>query len=294
MNSFLLRLLKFTLTLSLSWTLLWCAAALIPPLETLLIAQRTDDGGVRQKSAEFLELPMDYRLDYLFLGSSTCYCGIDPHFLFDYQKTAFSLCSSAQRIGNSAALLGFAEDHISPKHVVVDIYPQLWSTQASSIECERDWIVNATSVSLPLETISPYNALLSMYFALVPNGVSAPSNSSDSYRGLGFVARDKASLDSIDCPHKNNRSMPLELEEILLEMSERGNLILLIPPVLCTADYVIPKSLSGVGLVDGGVWPGASNANNFYDDHHLTSSGAASYSGWLSEELIRLETEPSL
>jgi hypothetical protein len=294
MNNFLLRILKFTLSLTITWGVLWCAAASFSPIETLFIAVRSNEGAVNLKSEEFLDLPANTHLDYLFLGSSTCYCGIDPHALLNENKTAFSLCSSAQRIGNSAALLNFALEHTAPQHVVVDIYPQLWSTPASSIECERDWIVNATSVSLPLETISPYNALLNLYFSLSPEGTSAPSNPSDTYMGLGFVSRDKQPLDSLDCPTKTRRTMPTELEAILLSMSERSDLILLIPPVLCPAEYTIPKSLNGLRVVDGGVWPGASNSNNFYDDHHLNSSGAASYSGWLAEELTRLDADPSL
>jgi hypothetical protein len=294
MNSFLFRLLKFTISLSLTWSLLWLVSALIPPIETVLIAQRTDDGAVRLKSAEFLELPTGTYLDYLFLGSSTCYCGIDPHSFLVHDKKAFSLCSSAQRIGNSNALLDFALDHVTVKNVVVDIYPQLWSTQVSSIECERDWIVNATSVSLPFETINPYNALLNLYFSFVPDGVSAPSNSTDSYEGLGFVAREIMPIDSISCPVMTPLLMPSELEAILHSMSHKADLILLIPPVMCPAEFAMPESLNGMRLVDGRVWPGASNANNYYDDHHLTSSGAASYSGWLSEELTRLVAEPSL
>ena len=295
MKLFLTRVVKFAAAFAFVTVLLWFAAIFFQPIETHFIAVRSDEGAVRMKTEEFFGDPRT-ELDFLFLGSSTCYCGVDPHALEIRGMTAFSLCSSAQRPGDSDHILDLALTHSTPRYVVVDLYSLLMSDGASSVECERDWIVNGSSSDIYGGDL--YNYLLTMYFELSrqlsPSRTYTPAPESDSYEGLGFVAREKPVIIQVECAEKQTVVMSVEVELALLSMINKTQTIFIIPPVLCPDSLVIPPSLHGIEIINGNLWPGASSPSNYYDDHHLISSGAASYSGWLSERLILLDTEPSL
>tara|TARA_B110000444_G_scaffold259200_1_gene302196 strand:- start:1252 stop:2175 length:924 start_codon:yes stop_codon:yes gene_type:complete len=303
MRLFLKHLLKFAATLAVVTVVLWFAAIFFRPIETHFIAVRTDEGAVRMKTEEFFGEPR-MELDFLFLGSSTCYCGVDPRALESRGKTAFSLCSSAQRPGNSSQILDLALVHSTPRYVVVDLYSKLLTGGSSSVECSRDWIVNGPSSDISGDDL--YNNLLKMYFELSrclsrclpqyipPHHTYAHAPSSDSYEGLGFVARDKPALDMVICDMPSVAMMSKEVETSLLSIMNKSQIIFIIPPTLCPDTIILPTSLLGIDVIDGNLWPGALSPSNYYDDHHLISSGASSYSGWLSERLILLDTEPSL
>jgi len=295
MKLFLTRLVKFAAALAVVTVVLWFAAIFFQPIETHFIAVRTDEGAVRMKTEEFFGEPRT-DLDYLFLGSSTCYCGVDPHALEIRGRTAFSLCSSAQRPGDSDQILDLALTHSTPRYVVVDLYSVLLSDGPSSVECVRDWIVNGPSSDISGGDL--YNHLLKIYFELsrrlAPSRTYTPAPDSDTYEGLGFVAREKPAIGKVECAEKQNVVMSVEVGLALLSMIDKAQIVFIIPPVLCPDSLVLPPSLHGIAVINGNLWPGASSASNYYDDHHLISSGAASYSGWLSERLILLDTEPSL
>jgi hypothetical protein len=263
-------------------------------VETHLVAKRSDEGGTRLRTEEFQSVydsPAD-SLDFLFLGSSTCYCGIDPYALEANGYKSFSLCSSAQRLGNSSDVLDYALTRCTPKTVVIDVYPELWAGPVSSVECERDWIINGPS--LPLRRIEPYNLLLKLYFNM-SNAVGVdhqpwPLWKGEVYSGLGFIERQVEAVKGFDCPKESHKEMSQELSDVVSQMSQKVDIILVIPPVLCDTHF----DISGYSIIDGNLWSGAKDPSNYYDDHHLVASGADSYSGWLAEKLILLTTEPSL
>lgn len=286
MKQFFNRLLKFILFLPFAWACVFSLGYLSPSLSTLFIAKPTLEGAVYLKSREFTELP-EQDLDILFLGSSTCYCGIDPH----HFENAFSLCSSAQKIGNSREVFDIALIHGTPRTTVIDIYPTLWTGDLKSIESTRDWIINSPFYN-SVEADDLYSYLLQFYFEISdvlqiqhsPYGAPA----SDNYRGLGFVARDKEPLSENPCEGSNSYSMPASMSNALLEIDQQTDLILLVPPTLCEVQWSLPESLSHIPVIDGASWPSATNPSMYYDDHHLVANGAESYSVWLAEQLTSI------
>ena len=292
MKQFFKRLTQFSLLALVVIAGLFVAGLSSPFVETHLIAKRTDEGAVRLKTEEFearYKTPSD-TLDFLFLGSSTCYCGIDPLTLEVKGYSSFSLCSSAQTLFNSTQVLDYATQHCTPKYVVIDVYPELWSGPSSSLECERDWIINGPS--LPLERIDPYNAFLKLYFSISKSlgihHIPAKEEEYDKYSGLGFVERSLPAIKTVSCDSVRTLEFPPQLSAIVDSL--QFETILIIPPLCCPDEYVFPESYT---VIDGGQWPGASYKSSYYDDHHLNASGAVTYSGWLSEELIRITTDPS-
>ena len=287
MKQFLNCLLKFILFLPIAWACVFTLGYLSPSLSILFIAKPTLEGAVHLKSREFTELP-EQNLDILFLGSSTCYCGIDPH----HFENAFSLCSSAQKIGNSRELFDIALTHDTPRTTVIDIYPTLWEGDLKSIESTRDWIINSPFYH-GVEVEDLYSYLLQFYFeisdALQIQHIPFGAPESDHYRGLGFVARDKAPLTQNPCQGIKSYVMPTSMSNALLEIEQYSDLVLLVPPTLCEVHWSLPESLSHLPVIDGSSWPSATNPRMYYDDHHLVAYGAESYSVWLAEQLTSIQ-----
>lgn len=291
MKQLLSRIISFTCFAAVVVTLLCFAAFIFPQVETNLLAKRSDEGGLRLRTEEFESLyksPED-SLDFLFLGSSTCYCGIDPYALEAYGYKAFSLCSSAQRIENSADILAYALDRCSPRFIVLDAYPEFWDGPLSSVECERDWIINGPR--LPLRRFDPYNAFLKLYHLVADYfGVDhkpLPMKSTEKYSGLGFVERNKPPIESVNCPGEASKTMSEKYLQLLLDISSKAQTIVVIPPVLCDHEF------EALIAIHGNDWPGAKDLNNYYDDHHLVAEGAKDYSVWLAEKLVRFSQDPS-
>jgi hypothetical protein len=298
MNSFLSRILLFICSLLISWGVLWTSALNFQSIETYFIAERSEHGAVRMKTAELMEQSKSDTLDFLFLGSSTCYRGVDPNYLDPLE--GFSVCSSSQILGNSAYILDVALEYTSTHYLVIDVYPKLWSDAGVvNKEAARDWVVNSSTpksgpiLEMILATRVPYYIVVAGYFCLAEHlGVDYPPYTQitkDQYMGLGFVSSDVEPIEYVDCDDINVE-MSDETCEILREMISKASLngaqtILLNPPQLCEESFPTPDCFSDVLYIDGNDWPGAKTPTHYYDDHHLVDHGAASYSAWLSEEL---------
>jgi len=299
MNSFLSRILLFMCSLLISWGVLWVAALNFQSIETYFIAERSEHGAVKMKTAELMERSKSDTLDFLFLGSSTCYRGVDPHYL-DPLK-GFSVCSFAQRIENSSYILDVALEYTSTHYLVIDIYPQFWNGTLSN-KSAFEWAVNSSTpkrgaiIDMVLATGEPYYMAVAGYFWLAERlGVDYPPYhriEQDHYKGLGFVASDVKPIESVVCDDLFVE-MSHKTCEVLRGMIAKASLsgaqtILLNPPQLCEESFPTPDCFSDVLYIDGNDWPGAKTPTHYYDDHHLVDHGAASYSAWLSEELKAL------
>ena len=273
-------------------------------IETYFISGRSDNGAVRLKTAELMERSKSDTLDFLFLGSSTCYRGIDPHYL-DPLK-GFSVCSSSQRIGNSSYILDVALEYTSTHYLVIDIYPKIWADDGLvNKEAARDWAVNSSTpkrgalLEMVLATGVPYYIALSGYFLLAEHlGVDYPpftQITKDQYMGLGFVSSKVEPIESVVCDDVDV-VMSDETCEILRGMVSKASVhgaqtILLNPPQLCEESFPTPACFLDVLYIDGNDWPGAKTPAYYYDDHHLVDQGAASYSAWLSKELNKITSQ---
>ncbi|MDG2426719.1 MAG: hypothetical protein P8M07_09060, partial [Flavobacteriales bacterium] len=78
--------------------------------------------------------------DLLFLGSSTCYRGIDPHPFEVAGLSSFNLCSSAQPLSTSQFVLDFALEYVTPQRIVLDLYKGVWLSDG--FNSRRDFIIN--------------------------------------------------------------------------------------------------------------------------------------------------------
>ena len=304
MKSFLSRFVLFIFSLLISWGVLWTVAMNFQSIETYFISGRSDNGAVRLKTAELMERSKSDTLDFLFLGSSTCYRGIDPHYL-DPLK-GFSVCSSSQRIGNSSYILDVALEYTSTHYLVIDIYPKIWADDGLvNKEAARDWAVNSSTpkrgalLEMVLATGVPYYIALSGYFLLAEHlGVDYPpftQITKDQYMGLGFVASKVEPIESVVCDDVDV-VMSDETCEVLRGMIAKASLngaqtILLNPPQLCEESFPTPACFLDVLYIDGNDWPGAKTPAYYYDDHHLVDQGAASYSAWLSKELNKITSQ---
>jgi hypothetical protein len=301
MKIFLFRILLFISSLFISWGLLWTAALNFQSIETHFISERSEHGAVRMKTAELMERSKSDTLDFLFLGSSTCYRGVDPHYL--HPLKGFSVCSSSQILGNSAYILDVAFEYTATHYIVIDVYPKCWNDAGVvNKEAARDWVVNSSTprsgpiIDMVLSTGVPYYIAISGYFWVADLlGVDYPPYhriEQDHYKGLGFVASDVKPIESVVCDdvfvEMNDQTCEILRGMISKAALNGAQTILLNPPQLCEESFSMPTCFSDVIYIDGNEWPGAKTPTHYYDDHHLVDDGAASYSVWLSEELKKI------
>jgi len=275
-------------------------------VETLCIAERSEHGAVRMKTAELMALSKSDTLDFLFLGSSTCYRGIDPHYL--HPLAGFNVCSPTQILGNSSYILDVAYNYTTTHFLVIDVYPKFWpNAEVVNKEAARDWVVNSSTpkrgpiIDMICATGVSYYIIISGYFWLADiMGVDYPPYAhitKDQYKGLGFVSSEVEPIESVICDdlYVEMSDVTCEvLRGIILKASVHGaQTILLNPPQLCEESFPTPACFSDVIYIDGNEWPGAKTPAHYYDDHHLVDQGAASYSAWLSEELKTIAAVPS-
>ena len=288
----------FTLTI---WILMWGLATAFPVVESLFIAQTDNDGATNLRSAELMEFKDSSSVaDVLFLGSSTCYRGLNPHALSSLGLSGFSLCSPAQAFGNSLYLLEFGLDRFHPTTVLLDIYPDLWGqSNPVSLESSRDWIVNNNYVAhssfhkMAIASHDPYTFLLQKGYSLMrlfrPADLGNFDTNRQEYLGRGFVATDFTPVETFSCQHKRKEMTLAEsrtLDKIRHKISAAGGqLILVNPPQLCEEIFELPSQFRDLPLIDGNEWPQAKKATNYFDDHHLVRIGAESYSTWLTSRL---------
>ena len=299
MRQFLLRLtgqtsvfLGFILTMGL-------IAPMHPKLEAKLFTRGGGFGNTYQRIPEFKQKLQNEGIELLFLGSSTCYRGIDPVSFEDkLDMTTFNLCSSSQALSNSSRMLGWLHSNTSRTQAVIfDVYPALWNS--SGMECAQDIGTNHNSAfdwtiaSIAASSNDPFTVLNSLYFGSktlrgIPSRFPSPNNGDD-YRGLGFTYSNQPATPPLDC-QPNTVSMSATQRDalscIIQSCEEQGIQLLLVnPPQLCEEVFEKPEVMKGLPWIEGNDWPLAKVDTLYYDDHHLRGVGAELYSEWLAGQV---------
>lgn len=299
----------FLLSLPISWGFYLALASQSQTGFVNLIGAQSHWGAVHDRTKEWSNNPkLRASTNVLFFGSSTCYSGIDPHALQAYGMNGFNFCSSSQGLGNTASLVAAAMSQSRPKIVAVDIYPSLWSGKPTRIESARDWALNAqlpeiewtkALFSNAIASADVYNVMLTAWNAVNQkmgwHQHSAKPDANGTYKGLGFVARTYPQLsEHPTCPADSVRVFSDEfctsLNQIIsICRRHDAQLVLINPPQLCPESFDKPECWSEIPMIDGMEWPGHNKPRFYYDDHHLEQTGAASYSEWLTTQLIAFD-----
>ena len=306
MRKLIIRLGTFGMFAMATWFVFALICSQSYSLEYRFIGHETNWGYVNQKTTEWARANKA-NVDIIFLGSSTCYSSIDPRAFEAFGMLGFSLCSSSQAIGNSAKLAPPALSEAKPKFLAMDVYPSIWGATGPAIESTKDWIVNSNLRGshwsrayrwLAFESADLFTIFTSAYYDLVrpskPAGANPhlPDDPKGDYRGLGFVARSFAPLDSIECEDLYREMSEFECEAITDMRAQceaaGAQLVLINPPQLCEETFEKPACFEGLTYIDGNHWPGAKTPQHYYDDHHLVEAGALSYSAWLAAEIAKL------
>lgn len=98
------------------------------------------------------EIPNYKNVDYLFLGSSHTYRGLDPRIFENYGFTSFNLGSSAQTPVNSEILLTKYEGDLNPKNIIFEVYFSLFSNDGieSALEILGNSEIDRSSLFIAL------------------------------------------------------------------------------------------------------------------------------------------------
>lgn len=310
MQRFFKRLGVFAFFAAAAWLLMIWVISHSYTLEYKLVGKETNWGYVNLRSSEW-GAQVNHTEDILFFGSSTCYSGINPHALEAFGLEGFNFCSSSQAVGNSVHILNAALQDCKPSVVALDVYPALWGASKPNFEVTKDWITNSNLRGhqwskayrrLAFESDDLFTMFSTIYYDLVrtqkPAGFNPnlPDDPNGEYRGLGFVARSFAPLDSITCDtvHKSMSDFEYNTIDEMAELCAHRDILLVLinPPQLCEESFDKPTCFDGLAYIEGNRWPGAKTPSNFYDDHHLVDAGALSYSAWLAEQIASLLHAP--
>jgi hypothetical protein len=283
----------------------FCGASVIgsrylPTLENWLWGKGSAHGSTNLRVPEFVEWSeANPSPDILFLGSSTCYRGIDPARLDAFGWASFNLCSSAQPLATSQFILDFATQHSAPKMLVLDVYEGVMN--GTFYHSRRDHILSNNLVGnqafqqMARSSGDPFLYMQAKYFAWKRKAAPLPPlwpGSTDNYVGRGFVESTREVQDIPPCKHEQT-ALHAENAEALNYIKERCEelevqLVLLAPPMTCKGELYWPEEFSDFLRIDGNDWPGSKVDTMYYDDHHLRAIGAKLYSDWLGKELLKL------
>lgn len=296
-GAFLLRRLA---GIGLTFSLISVLACMFPRVSGRFFRQPQEYGCTTRRTLEWSQSPAP---DLLFLGSSTCYLGVDPRELDLLGLSSFVLCSTSQTIGQSWRILQDIERQAKlPRYLVLDIYPELWRLRGSWTST-RDWSVNGyyedelsylSLLGLALSDMDPYSAVLALYYwqfrKSQPISHDRRPDTTGIYRERGFVAGREAALSKI--PQKTPMVVEMkdhfqnDFKEMIEFCERRGiQLVILLPPELVRTKFKLPDFLERLPVIDGQEWPGSSEPQHFYDNRHLVESGAKVYSTWLVARL---------
>ena len=297
MKRFLLHTLAFVPALLLGVAAMMVLAQVHPRVSYMLFGKASEFGHTIERISDFAK--REKGPDVLFLGSSTCYRGMDPRPFETRGTHAFNLCSSSQTFFNALHLLHWSlDEEKQPQHLLLDIYPKNWS--GSGIEASRDLTINnnlahhAAFQKMAWSTADIQTILKASYFGIMrlfgPHGVVQGTH--DRYVPGGFTYSIQSPVDSVKCVPDTcelNRTQRRAFERIRLTCEEEGIQLLLVnPPQLCEEVFEKPEVMKGLPWIEGNDWPLAKVDTLYYDDHHLRGVGAELYSEWLAEQVAAL------
>ena len=297
MKRFLLHTLAFVPALLLGVAAMMVVAQADLEVGYMLFGKADEFGHTIQRTPDFAE--RDTGPDLLFLGSSTCYRGMDPRPFEARGIPTFNLCSSSQTFFNAKHLLHWSLDEEKrPKHLMLDIYPKIWS--GSGIESARDLTINnnlahhAAFQKMAWSTADIQTILKASYFGIMRlfGPLQSAKGTPDRYVSGGLSYSEQSPVDSVECVPDTcqlNRTQRRALARIRRTCEEEGIQLLLVnPPQLCEEVFEKPEVMEGLPWIEGNDWPLAKVDTLYYDDHHLRGVGAELYSEWLAEQVAAL------
>ena len=300
MKQFVIHTLGFVPALLLGVAAMIMLAQAHPRISYMLFGMASEYGHTIERTPDFVK--REKGPDVLFLGSSTCYRGMDPRPFETRGIQAFNLCSSSQTFFNTDHLLHWSlDEEKQPQHLLLDIYPKIWS--GSGIESSRDLTINnnlahhSAFQKMAWSTVDIQTILKAIYFGIMrlfgPHGVVQGTR--DRYVPGGFTYSIQNPLDSMECAPDTcelNWTQRRAFERIRRTCEEEGiELLLVNPPQLCEEVFEKPEVMEGLQWIEGNDWPLAKVDTLYYDDHHLRGVGAELYSEWLADQVEGVLTD---
>ncbi len=162
-------------------------------------------------NTRYKEVKQINEVDILFLGSSRTYRHYDPRNFAKEGFTSFNLGSSAQTFIQTEILVKRYLDSLSPKYVILDIYPGMFSSDGaeSSFDLISNDFNNWDTFKLAIKTknIKVFNtwvyALYKEYFFNALNDREKLTKKNDQYIPNGYVER-KVSFNRVQGDFEQN------------------------------------------------------------------------------------------
>jgi hypothetical protein len=278
-----------------SWFVFAIFSGLSPALSKRFFSQEHGYGTLHQRLTEWTTHKDS--IDVLIVGPSVAYRSFHPKPFEEAGIQIFNLGTDSQTLPVTANILSHALEESNPRLVIIPMFSDLWNQKAT--ESRSNWIVHnqiqnwnwiRLSLEMCLKEASPKLLLQWMHSktkALATDSFKfLRKNESDIYLHSGYTGS-SLSLESL--PECNQFAAPRiatrryvydaidQIEEICLQANVK--LLLIWTPTLCNRDFVFDNH--STQQIDGNQWPKKTESGMFFDESHLTTHGALSYSHWL-------------
>ena len=304
-DSPLIRFCRKLATMSLFVMISWMAFAFIsafsPLISTRYFYQEHGYGTLHNRMNDWAESRDD--LDILIVGPSVAYRSFHPKPFEESGLKIFNLGTDSQTLPVTANVLEHALRESQPRLVIIPMFSDLW--EHDSTESRSNWIMhnqiqnwnwNRLSFEMCFRE-SSLRLLLQMVHsktkAFLTNTFSSLRNKpTDRYLRRGYTGSTLSLHSSPECSRylelkvSNQQNVCNPIKKIkLLCNGANSKLMFIWTPTLCERRFQFECPIDII--VDGNKWKNKEDPGMYFDESHLTTQGAASYSQWILDTEIQ-------
>ena len=243
----------------------------------------------------FIDIQKVKKIDILFIGSSHAYRGFDVRLFEKYGYKVFNLGTTAQSPVDSKLLLNYYIDQLTPKIVVFDAFPLLFSKNENNIEAKVSIIANLvdnkllytlinqdilTNMKILNTTITTY--INNKYFKI---HFFKKAINDELYIKNGYITFDNLKYNSVIIKNRNylniDKEKFKEVAEIKNVLKKKGIKFLILQMPMTNKFYSSFDSMQALDhMISKNIKYYNFNFNlklndsiDFYDSHHLNQNG---------------------
>ncbi len=247
----------------------------------------------------FLSAQDSKKVDLLILGSSHAYRGYDTRIFKNAGITSYNLGSSAQPLNLTNFIYHKYNDRLSPKKLIIDIYPILLSNTGRESEVNllplfyQDYsFVGETFKNFDIRVL---NSLI--YFQVFgnPNAAKSKPLKDDEYVDGGYISSFKIAKESKKYNPtvlKIDENNIVALKNIVIDAEKKGIKVYLFQSPIPIERYKSFKNNNEVDSIMKSIGKyynynevGALPKKYFFDDSHINQKGVDVYNKWVIEKI---------
>lgn len=300
MKRFLLRLSLFLLFSIVAYVTLVILFGMYAPATIKKNLIYTVEDGYENTYSRLQEVQGIKDVNMLVLGSSRAYRGYDPRIFLRENISVFNLGTSSQTPVQTEFLAARYIEQLSPKVVIVDVYPKLFASDGT--ECMVDLLQNTpvdkglAGLTVKINNIKGYNSLIycsyRQLFGLNKHLQERKVVDSEYYISGGYVETYKSYEPSINY-EENFIILEKQMESfdrMIKKLKERGMKVIMVQSPMTAKGYSLQRNNEAMDSIfsQKGTYYNFNKIlqlpdSLFYNDDHLSQKGVEIFNTKLIE-----------